>query len=278
MKYAMIKKLKDTYSVRMMCHVFEVSSSGYYARGQRPESRRDAANRVLDTKIKAIYDQHKGRYGSPRILDELHDQGKRMQVLEIKAVAARKFKVTTDAKHHLPVAPNLLNQDFSANRPNQKWVADITYVWTDEGWLYLATVMDLYSRTFIGWSMQRTMTQQLVCDALLMALWRRGFPQQVIVHSERGSQYCSHRYQRLLKDNSLHCSMSGKGNCYDNAAMESFFHTLKVKLIHRQRYRDREQARQSIFEYIETYYNTLRRHSANGNISPRQFEMMTNSL
>lgn len=287
MKYAMINKLKDSDTVRMMCRVFQVSASGYYAWRKRSESARDMANTLLDTKIKRVYAQHKGRYGSPRITDELREQGgscskhrvaKRMQRLGIAAIAAKKCKVTTDAKHDLPVAPNVLNQDFSAARPNQKWVADITDVWTDEGRLYLATVMDLYSRTLIGWSMQRTMTQQLVCDALLMALWRRGFPKQVIVHSDRGSQYCSHRHQQLLKDNHLRCRMSGKGNCYDNAAMESFFHTLKVELIHRERYHAREQARQSIFEYIEAYYNTLRRHSANGNISPSQFEMMTNSL
>ena len=267
----MIKTLQDDYPIQMMCRVFEVSASGYYAWRKRPQSPRAVENRILDAKIKAVYEQHQKRYGSPRITDELRDQGescsrhriaKRMKAMGLQAVAAKKFKVTTDTRHTLPVAPNLLNQDFSAQAPNQRWVSDISYIWTHEGWLYLAVVMDLYSRTVIGWSMHRRMTQQLVCDALLMALWRRGFPKGTLIHSDRGSQYCAHRYQQLLKDNNLICSMSGTGNCYDNAAMESFFHTLKVELVHRECYKTRQLAQQRIFEYIEMYYNTLRRHSA----------------
>lgn len=213
--------------------------------------------------------------------DELNAEGipcnekrvaRRMQILELEGCQTRKFKVTTDSEHDQPMAPDLLRQGFTSERPNQKWVSDITYVWTREGWLYLAVVMDLYSRAIIGWSMNKRMTQQLVCDALTMALFRRGFPKGVITHSDRGSQYCSNRYQRLIKLNQLNCSMSRKGCCYDNAAMESFFHSLKVEMIYRECYETREQARHSIFEYIEIYYNQCRRHSAIGNNIPMVFE------
>jgi len=189
-----------------------------------------------------------------------------------EAIQAKKFKVTTDSNHSKPVAPDLLEQDFTATAPNQKWVSDISYIWTDEGWLYLAVVMDLYSRAIVGWSMNRRMTQQLVCDALTMALFRRHFPKGTIIHSDRGSQYCSKRYQRLIKNNGLRCSMGRKANCYDNAAMESFFHTLKVELVHRERYDTRRMATSRIFEYIETYYNRQRKHSAIGYKIPIQFE------
>ena len=169
-------------------------------------------------------------------------------------------------------AEDLIEQDFAASEPNEKWVSDITYVWTDEGWLYLATVMDLYSRAIVGWSMNRRMTQQLAIDALTMALFRRGFPRETIIHSDRGSQYCSAAYQRLINHNGLRCSMGRRANCYDNAAMESFFHTLKVELIHRERYRNRAAARRAIFEYIESYYNRQRKHSAIGNRIPMLME------
>ncbi len=193
-------------------------------------------------------------------------------MLGLKAVQALKFKVTTDSEHDKPVVADLLQQDFTASCLNQKWVSDITYSWTGSGWLYLAVVMDLYSRAVIGWSLQSRMTQQLVCDALTMALFRRTFPKGVIVHSDRGSQYCSKRYQRLLKQNNLTCSMSRKGCCYDNAAMESFFHSLKVELIYRESYATREDARAAVFEYIEVYYNRQRRHSAMGYQIPMLYE------
>lgn len=195
-----------------------------------------------------------------------------MQVLGLKACQAKKFKVTTDSEHDKPVAPDLVRQDFTAAHPNQKWVSDITYVRTREGWLYLAVVMDLYSRAIIGWSMHKRMTHQLVCDALTMALFRRGFPKSVIIHSDRGSQYCAKRYQQLISLNQLNGSMSRKGCCYDNAVMESFFHTLKVELAHRENYVTRHQARQSRIEYIEIYYNHQRRHSAIGNQIPMAYE------
>jgi len=190
----------------------------------------------------------------------------------LRAKAARKFKATTNSRHGLPVAPNLLEQDFSATAPNQKWVGDITYLATGEGWLYLAVLIDLYSRKVIGWAMSERMTADLVGDALQMALWSRKMPKGVIVHSDRGSQYCSSLYQSLLTRHDLRCSMSAKGNCYDNACAESFFHSLKVEAIHGERFTTREAMRRQVFEYIELDYNRQRRHSAIGMISPEAFE------
>ena len=195
-----------------------------------------------------------------------------MQALGLRAIQAKKFKVTTDSNHSRPVAPDLIEQDFHAEASNQKWTSDISYIRTEEGWLYLAVVMDLYSRAIVGWSMNRRMTQKLVCDALNMALFSRGFPKGTIIHSDRGSQYCSKRYQRLIKNNGLRCSMGRRANCYDNAVTESFFHTLKVELVHRERYLTRRMAQSSIFEYIETYYNRQRKHSAIGHRIPMVFE------
>ena len=197
---------------------------------------------------------------------------KRMLAEQAEELAIVK-KAATNSKHNLPVAPNLLEQDFTATAPNQKYVGDIIYLWTDEGWLYLATIIDLYSRLVLGWSMSERMTAQLVCDALKMALWRRHMPINVIVHSDRGSQYCSGAYQKLLDEHGLICSMSGKGNCYDNGCAESFFHSLKVEAIHGERFVTREEMRQTVFGYIEVDYNRTRRHSANGYISPEAFEV-----
>ena len=281
MRYRFIDAHQKTWPINLMCGVLSVSRSGYYDWSQRSPSLRAQANQALDERIQAIFAQHRQRYGAPRIVDALHDEGiecsenrvaRRMQIMDLKAIQAKKFKVTTDSNHSKPVAPDLLEQDFSAAAPNQKWTSDISYVWTDEGWLYLAVVMDLYSRAIVGWSMSRRMTQQLVCDALTMALFRRGFPRGTIIHSDRGSQYCSKRYQRLISNNRLRCSMGRKANCYDNAVTESFFHTLKVELVHRERYTARRLAKTSIFEYIETYYNRQRKHSAIGNRIPMLFE------
>ena len=196
----------------------------------------------------------------------------RMKGLGLKGIQAKKFKRTTDSDHNQPVAPDLIEQDFTALSANHKWVSDLTYIWTDEGWLYLAVIMDLYSRAIVGWSMGKRMTQQLMCDALTMALFCRGFPKEVIIHSDRGSQYCSKLYQGLIKKMGLRSSMGRRATCYDNAAMESFFHSkqatacavlkLKVELIHRERYKTRQSAKGATFEYIEIYYNRKRRHSA----------------
>lgn len=267
--------------------MFSIERSGYYAWEKRKPSKQALANETLDTKIAKIFEFHHGRYGAIRIRDELREQGvscgknriaRRMKHLGLHAKARKKFKVTTDSKHNLPVAPNLLNRGFTATAPNKKWVGDISYVWTDEGWMYLAVVIDLYSRAVIGWSMQPTMSRKLVCDALMMALWRRGFPKRVLFHSDRGSQYCSGDYQKMLKDYGFVCSMSRKGNCWDNAVAESFFHSLKTELIYTTRYATRKIAKQSIFHYIEIYYNRIRRHSAIGSISPEMFENQLRSV
>ncbi len=284
MRYRFIDEHKKAWPVNLMCGVLSVSRSGYYDWTGREPSRREQSNRVLDRRIREIFAHHRQRYGAPRVTEVLDDEGiecsenrvaRRMQALGLKAMQAKKFKVTTDSNHSKPVAPDLIEQGFSAMSPNQKWTSDISYVWTDEGWLYLAVVIDLYSRTVVGWSMSRRMTQQLVCDALTMALFRRRFPKGTIIHSDRGSQYCSKQYQRLIKNNGLRCSMGRKANCYDNAVTESFFHTLKVELVHRERYTTRRSARSSIFEYIETYYNRHRKHSAIGHRVPMLFEQAT---
>ncbi len=281
MRYRFVDEHKKVWPINLMCQVLKVSRSGYYDWRDRPRSQRDRANDVLDEKIKTVFEEHRERYGSPRITDELKNRGiacsenrvaRRMQTQGLRAIQCKKFKVTTDSNHDKAVAEDLIEQDFTALSPNEKWVSDITYVWTDEGWLYLAVVMDLYSRAVIGWSMNRRMTQQLVIDALTMALFRRGFPKGTIIHSDRGSQYCSAVYQRLIKLKGLRCSMGRRANCYDNAAMESFFHTLKVELVHRHRFTSRVTARQAIFEYIESYYNRRRRHSAIGNQIPMLME------
>jgi putative transposase len=281
MRYRFIDAHKKVWPVNLMCGVLDVSSSGYYDWTKRGPSRRALSNRVLDRRIGEIFSCHRQRYGAPRIADTLRDESiqcsenrvaRRMRTLGLRAIQAKKFKVTTDSNHSKPVAADLIEQDFSAQAPNQKWTSDISYVWTDQGWLYLAVIMDLYSRAIVGWSMNRRMTQQLVCDALSMALFRRGFPKGTILHSDRGSQYCPRRYQRLITNNRLRCSMGRRANCYDNAVTESFFHTLKVEFVHRERYLTRRMAQSSIFEYIETYYNWQRKHSAIGHRIPMVFE------
>jgi transposase InsO family protein len=279
-----MKRHDQEFKIRTMSRVLKVSRSGYYAwvaRQTRGPSPREAKRQTRDRVIREIFVRHKGRDGSPRITLDVRDAGEHcdrktvatsMQRQGLRAKAAKKFKVTTDSKHDLPVAPNVLNREFTADRPNQKWAGDITYLWTDEGWIYLATIIDLFSRAVIGWSLSNRMTRQLVCDALTMALWRRGFPKGVLVHSDRGSQYCSRDYQQLLNDHQLICSMSRKGNCWDNAIAESFFHTLKVEAIRDERFQTREELQQTVFEYIEVDYNQNRRHSAIGHISPMAFE------
>jgi putative transposase len=261
--------------------MLSIQRSGYYAFLKRIPGNRGLANKLLDEKIISLFEKHHHRYGAPRLTDELKEQGetcsrnrvaRRLKHLKLRARAKKKFKATTDSKHNLPVAKNILNRNFKASSPNEKWCSDITYIWTVEGWMYLAVVIDLYSRAVIGWSIQSTMSRQLVCDALMMAQWRRGFPRNVILHSDRGSQYCSNDYQKLLKKYNFICSMSRKGNCWDNSVAESFFHSLKVELVNNYHYQSREEAKQSIFHYIEVYYNRVRRHSTIGSIAPVIFE------
>jgi putative transposase len=264
-----------------MCEMLEVAKSSYYEWWSNPISKRFSRYRQLDILIESIFIEHQERYGSTRIYHELKYRGiactrkivaKRMKLIGLTAKARRKFKVTTDSNHNKPVALNLLEQNFTAAAPNQKWATDITYIHTKEGWLYLCVFIDLYSRAVIGWSMSKTLRATLVTDALLMAMFRRKLPQRVIVHSDRGSQYCSSAYQDLIKRYNLQCSMSAKGCCYDNAAMESFFHTIKVELINDMRYQTREIAKSSIVEYIECYYNRKRRHSTIAYNIPVLFE------
>ena len=283
MKYAFIQQHRQAFSIQRMCVVLGVARSGYYAWRQRdgspsPRCRRQA---VFDQRVGQAYRQRKGRSGAPRLALDLLDEGlpaNRKTVAAslrrqgLRAKAARKFKATTNSRHSLPVAPNLLEQDFTAIAPNQKWVGDITYLATGEGWLYLAVLIDLFSRKVIGWAMSERMTSDLVRDALQMALWRRKLPKGVIVHTDRGSQYCSTLYQSLLTRHDLKCSMSAKGNCYDNACAESFFHSLKVEAIHGERFETRQGMQRHVFEYIEMEYNRQRRHSAIGLISPEAFE------
>lgn len=277
----MIQRHEGEHAVAQMCRLLEVSRSGYYDWRTREPSARVRADSLLADDICRLYKENKGRAGSPRITEQLRTEGQSvgknrvarlMRAEELRAKAARKYKATTNSNHNLPVAPNLLEQDFTATAPNQKWVSDITYIATDEGWLYLAVVLDLYSRIVVGWAMSERMTAALVCDALHMALWRRKRPEDVIVHSDRGSQYCSGDYQKLLRDNGLVCSMSKKGDCYDNAAMESWNHSLKVEAIHGERFVTRQAAKEQVFEYIEVYYNRRRLHSRLGYLSPEEFE------
>lgn len=286
MKYAFVLEHEGTFRVRLMCRVLDLSPSGYYAwKVRRPHTcRRTGQRQQFDERVRHHFNANKGRYGAPRLVRDLRAAhgpvsrktvAKCMRNMNLRAKAARRFKATTNSNHTLPVAANLLQQDFSATAIDQKWVGDITYLWTDEGWLYLATVIDVYSRRVIGWSMASTMTAQLACDALTMALRQRGHPTQVIVHTDRGSQYCSADYQSVITQHKLRCSMSRKGNCYDNAMAESFFHSLKVEAIHGTRCKTRDEMKRTVFEYIEVDYNRRRRHSAIGYISPMMFETQT---
>lgn len=277
----MIKEQSKFFPVIMMCRLLSVSVSGYYHWLTRPQSMREKDNCELAIKIKAIFDDEKSPAGSLRITKRLNAEGQcvgKHRVARImrlngwRAKAAKKFKATTNSNHRLPVAPNLLQQNFSAHHPNEKWVSDITYVWTEEGWLYLAVVMDLYSRMVVGWAISERMTSQLVIDALQMAIWRRKPPRGVIMHSDRGSQYCSHDYQKILILHGLVCSMSKRGDCFDNASMESWNHSFKVEAIHGEKFITRTIAISHVFEYIEIYYNRKRLHSKLGYKSPELFE------
>lgn len=275
MKYVFIEKHQAEFSIKAMCRVLQVARSGWYIWHQRRHqiNRRQQFRLVCDNVVREAFSNAKRRYGTPRLTDELRAQG---VVYNIKTVAAslrrqglrakasRRFSPVSYREHGLPVSENLLKQDFYASGLNQKWVGDITSLRTGEGWLYLAVVIDLWSRSAIGWSMSSRMTAQLACDALQMALWRRKRPENVIMHTDSSSQYCSTDYQSVLKRHNLRGSMSAKGCCYDNACAESFFHTLKVECIHGEDFASREIMRTAVFNYIECDYNRWRRHSACG--------------
>ena len=277
-----IQQHKKEFSIQAMCKVLAVSRAGFYAWSKRPESLREREDKKLVDLIKISFHRSRQTYGYRRI----HADLKQLQYACSRDRAARlmrenslipkmrkRFKATTNSKHTKPVAANYLARQFTANAINERWVSDITYVATNEGWLYLAVVMDLYSRKIIGWSMSSRMQESLVIDALQMALFRRKIKLGLLLHSDRGSQYASDNYQRLLIKNTIQCSMSRKGNCWDNSVMESFFHSLKVECVYMEKYQTRDEARNSIFDYIEVFYNRQRRHSFLGYVSPNQYEM-----
>ena len=283
MKFTVIRAHRAEYPVTMMCRVLGVSTSGFYAWLSRPPSARKNEDEVLKERLKAAHERSQGTYGSPRLVLELVDEGfevgrKRVERLMkeegIVGVHRRRgrFGLTQQNPADAP-APDLLGRDFSASRPDEKWVADITYISTEEGWLYLAIVMDLFSRAIVGWSMAETLEATIVTDALAMAISRR-HPHDLVHHSDRGSQYTSAQFRQALDDNGISCSMGAVGSCFDNAAAESFFATLKTECVYRSWLPTRERARQVVFKYIETFYNRVRRHSALGQKSPAAFERL----
>jgi len=287
MKYAFIKKEAEHHAVQTLCTIMKVSRSAYYDWSQQSETCRVQEEKRLKPIIQRIFDDSRQTYGYRRIKQELdtknetcgkHRVASLMKKLRLKAISRRKYRVTTDSRHSLPVYNNLLNRHFWPCRVNQSWVSDITYISTSQGWLYLAVIMDLYSRQIVGWAMDRRMTEDLVKEALRMALFRRKITSSILLHSDRGSQYASKTYQEMLKKYGLQCSMSRKGNCWDNAPMESFFKTLKVECIYRQRLNNFQQARLVIFEYIEIFYNRQRKHSGLNYLSPMNYELAMANL
>jgi len=282
MTFRFIDEHQDQWPVRLLCETLEVSPAGYYAWRQRPPSAGQQRQDLLLVEMRAIHVQFKGRYGSPRMHAELKARGhdccvntvaRLMHDHGIAAKTARKFRVrTTDSNHDLPVAENLLDRQFNPSGANEVWVADITYIPTREGWLYLAVVEDLFSRRVVGWSMAESLESRLVVDALEMAVQRRLPEEGLLAHSDRGSQYASEHYQLLLARHGIACSMSRRADCWDNAPMESFFASLKKELVHGADFATRAEARAALFEYIEVFYNGQRRHSSLGYVSPAEYE------
>lgn len=275
-----------------MCKFLDISRSAYYDWLDRTPTTLEQEDKKLIEIIKVLFEKGRGNYGTRRLKKELKKQGwcisrrriaRLMRLIGMSCKTKRKFKATTNSKHNLPIAPNYLNRDFSAAQPNQKYVGDITYVHTQEGWLYVAIVIDLYSRLVVGWSMSERMQAKLVNDALLMALWKRKPGKGLVWHTDQGSQYASDSHRTLLKQHGIIQSMSRKGNCWEglplgyNSVSESFFHTLKTELVHHQSYKTRTEAKQDIFEYIEVFFNRERLHSANNYLSPVEYEMQLNA-
>jgi putative transposase len=280
MKYEFMKENRSKFPLRLMSKIFSVSRSGFYdweSRGEKDESEKLKICRAIED----IFRSSRKTYGSPRILSQLKALGfkvnkskveRLMRELGLKAKTKKKFRVTTDSKHNLPVAENILNRNFSPAQANMAWAGDITYVWTREGWLFLAVILDLYSRQVIGWAMHERMPKELTLSALNMALEKRKPPRGLIHHSDRGSQYASAAYRSLLNNYGIICSMSRKGNCWDNAVTESFFHSLKTEMIFFEDFETRDEAKSKIFEWIEVFYNKRRIHSSLGYKTPEQFE------
>lgn len=277
----MIDTEEKAYSTTLLCDVMQVSRSGYYSWRIREKSPRQQEYEKLIPVVQEAHRISKGTYGARRIAEEVEElgvscgrtkAGTLMKLADVSAKQKKKFKVTTDSKHNLPVAPNLLNREFKVDAPDQVYVSDLTYIWTQEGWLYLAVVLDLFSRQVVGWSLNRRMTKQLVMDALRMAVWHRKPGAGLLFHSDRGSQYCSTDFQKMLSGYKMISSMSRKGNCWDNSVAESFFGSLKTERVFFSNYRTREEAKNDIVDYIEMFYNSRRRHSYLGYVSPKQFE------
>ena len=281
MRYGCIDRRRKLYPVRLMCRLLRVSPSGYYAWRIRPESRRVREDREMLRAVRRIHAESDGTYGSPRVHAELKSEGlvcgrsrvaRLMRQARLRGCPRRRFRVRSGGPGKFE---NLLRQDFSAVGANERWASDITYIWTSQGWLYLAVVMDLYSRRIVGWSMNRRNSRRLTVDALHMALGQRQPIGELIHHSDRGVQYLSDDYQALLRQHGITCSLSGRGSCYDNAVVESFFATLKRERTRRRQYSTRDEARADVFDYIERYYNRQRRHSYLGHISPVDYENRT---
>ena len=282
MKFEFIEAQKAHFPIEFMCEQLEVSRSGFYAWRERPESARQQEDTKLAEEVAQAHRDSRGTYGSPRVHAELKARGRKVsrkrvaRLMKKQKLAARKKRRsvrTTNSHHSNPVAPNVLERDFSPDKPNSTWATDITYVWTGEGWLYLAVVLDLFSRMVVGWSMSEHIDTQLALGALEMALEGRQPPEGLIHHSDRGSQYASTEYRQALASRGIQCSMSRKGNCWDNAVVESFFSILKQELVYSTDFATRHQARSALFEYIEVFYNRKRRHSSLGYLSPVDFEL-----
>jgi transposase InsO family protein len=280
-RYQFIKQYQGQFALSALCRVMQVARSGYYAWCKRPLSARDQANQQLTQQIKTVFEASKQTYGSPRVYQELREHkiacsekrvARLMRRADLNATLPKRFVVTTDSDHDLPVAQNLLDRQFGSDTPDTRWSTDISYIWTAEGWLYLGVVLDLFSRRIVGWAMGQTLERSLVLSALDMALSNRHPEAGLLCHSDRGSQYASADFQQALKEAGIVCSMSRRGNCWDNAPMESFFSSLKRECVYRHRFATRAEARMVLFEYIEVWYNRKRRHSALGYLSPDAFE------
>jgi len=281
-KFGFIAKHRGIWPSAWLCETLDVSRSGFYAWLTRTPSTRQHSNEILSSEVRTSFLQSDRTYGARRVWHDLLAAGHACGLHRVERLMQHQGLRARPKRRGLPqdrgdrlagaMAPNVLDRQFTASAPNQKWVADFTYIWTAEGWLYVAVVLDLYSRRAVGWSMHATMTAQLVTDALMMAVWRRGKPDALLHHSDRGSQYTSEQFQRLLSELGVTCSMSRSGNVWDNSAMESFFSTLKTERIARKVYRTRDQARAEVFDYIERFYNPKRRHSTLGYVSPIDFE------
>ena len=286
--FSFIAKHRGIWPIGWMCGALGVSRGGFYTWLTRPRSARDIADEEVAGKVRASFLASDRTYGARRVWHDVLAEGVSCGLHRIERLMRQQALRARPRRRRLPpdagerqagaVAPNVLDRAFEASVPNRKWIADFTYIWTAEGWLYVAAVLDLFSRRVVGWSMSATMTAQLVTDALVMAIWRRGKPDTLLHHSDRGSQYTSEQFQRLLADHGVTCSMSRSGNCWDNAAMESFFSSLKIERVNGKLYRTRDEARADVFDYIERFYNPKRRHSTIGYISPMEFEMQAGLL